>query len=403
MKRQLTFVLLGVVAAVFVRAGGSAFPAAIADESIVQVSEDPFTNPTSQHRTEVEPDTFAFGATWVSAFQVGLSFAAGSSGIGFATSSDHGHSFVQGVLPGVTTFNEPPGSYDFAADASVAFDRLHQVWLISYLAIHASPTGTISIADVLVSRSRDAVHWDLPVLVATQNVFLDKNWTVCDNSPRSPFFGTCYTEFNVDRTSRADSPVMVSASRDGGLSWGAPQTAGNGNAGQPLVQPSGRVVMPFRGLCGGLVQVQVCAVSSDDGGMSWSEPVVISSNIFHPTMPALRTPPLPSAAIDREGRIYVVWKDCRFEPFCDPAHRASSTNDLVFSTSDDGVSWSEMRRIPLEPVNSNIDHFLPGIGADPVSAGDEARLALAYYFLKQPADCTNPADCPCSNPAKCEL
>src|SRR5262245_22303098 len=31
-------------------------------------------------------------------------------------------------------------------------------------------------------------------------------------------------------------------------------------------------------------------------------------------------------------------------------------------------TWSEVRRIPLDPVNSNIDHFLPGIGADPVSA-----------------------------------
>jgi len=401
MRYQLTFVPFAIVAAVLVAAGSSPSPSAIADESIVQVSDDPFTNPTSQHRTEVEPDTFAFGSTWVSAFQVGRSFAIGSSGIGFATSSDRGRSFVQGMLPGVTTFNEPPGPYDFASDASVAFDRYHQVWLISYIAVRLSPTGGIGVVDVLVSRSHDAVHWDLPVPVATLSASLDKSWTVCDNSPPSPFFGTCYTEFT--NKSLKDLPLLVSTSSDGGLSWGAPQTAGNGNAGQPLVQPSGRVVMPFNGLCGGFVQV--CAVSSDDGGMSWSEPVVISSPgfIFHPTAPVLRTPPLPSAAIDREGRIYVVWKDCRFEPFCDPAHRVSSTDDLVFSTSDDGVSWSEVRRIPLDPVNSNIDHFLPGIGADPVSAGDKARLALTYYFLKQPADCTNPADCPCSNPAKCEL
>src|SRR4030095_13133160 len=233
--------------------------------------------------------------------------------------------------------------------------------------VHLSPTGAIGVVDVLVSRSRDAVHWDLPVLVATQNAFLDKSWTVCDNSPLSPFFGTCYTEFS---NNSQGGVLLVSTSSDGGLTWGAPQPAGNGSAGQPLVHPGGRVVMPFRGLCGGLVQIQVCAVSSDDGGMSWSEPVVISSSIFHPTMPVLRTPPLPSAAIDREGRIYVVWKDCRFEPLCDPAHRVSSINDLVFSTSDDGVSWSEVRRIPLDAGNRHIDHFLPGIRVDPVSARD---------------------------------
>ena len=24
----------------------------------------------------------------------------------------------------------------------------------------------------------------------------DKNWTVCDNSPSSPFYGHCYTQFD---------------------------------------------------------------------------------------------------------------------------------------------------------------------------------------------------------------
>src|SRR6516225_9541442 len=170
--------------------GGNVMPGP-AGEPIVQVSDDPFTNPTSQHRTEVEPDTFAFGSTWVTAFQAGLSFASGSSGIGFATSTDQGHSFADGVLPGITGFNEPAGSYDFAADSSVAFDRRDHVWLVSYLAIHESPTGGIGLTDVLVSRSADGVHWDLPVPVAMLNTSLDKDWTVCDNSPPSPFYGNC--------------------------------------------------------------------------------------------------------------------------------------------------------------------------------------------------------------------
>src|SRR5438034_5304672 len=38
---------------------------------LVKLSSDPFTNASSQHATEVEPDTFAFGPTIVSAFQVG--------------------------------------------------------------------------------------------------------------------------------------------------------------------------------------------------------------------------------------------------------------------------------------------------------------------------------------------
>jgi hypothetical protein len=336
--------------------------ASAANEPVIQVSEDAFTNATSQHRTEVEPDTFAFGSTWVSAFQAGRFVSEGASGIGFATSSDQGQSFVQGFLPEVTTFSDPPGPYDRATDPSVAFDARHQVWLISYIAIHAGGSR-----DVLVSRSGDGVQWDPPVAVARLNAVLDKDWMVCDNSPDSRFAGNCYAEFDV-LPSRAE---QVTTSTDGGLTWGAPLTAAFGTGGQPLVQPNGRVVVPFRGLCAGAVQM--CAYSSDDGGGTWKAPVVISTAPFHPTVPVLRSPPLPSGAVDGAGRIYVVWKDCRFEAGC-------AANDIVLSTSDDGTSWRPVGRIPLDPAGANVDHFIPGIGVDPGSANGQARLALTFYF-----------------------
>jgi hypothetical protein len=346
-------------------------------EGIIQISDDPFTNASSQHRTEVEPDTYAFGSTWVSAFMAGKFSDAGASGIGFATSSDHGHTFVNGFLPGTTTFSDPPGAYDRVSDPAVAFDLRHHVWLISYLA-HGSTPGGAAIVDVLVSRSPDAVHWDLPVPVAALGSRLDKSWTVCDNSPPSPFFGHCYAEFDIPSQ---DFSMRVTRSTDGGLTWDEPQTVTGGDGGQPVVQPGGRVVVAFVGRCGG-TRVQNCALSSDDGGTSWSAPVAISARMFHPTAPLIVTPPLPSAAVDRDGRIYVVWKDCRFEVGCPAA-----ANDLLLSTSDDGASWSPARRIPLDPIGSNVDHFLPGIGVDPASAGDKARLALTYYFLPV-ANCT---------------
>jgi hypothetical protein len=45
--------------------------AVYANVALTLVSTDPFTNPNSQHRTEVEPDTFTFGSTIVSVFQTG--------------------------------------------------------------------------------------------------------------------------------------------------------------------------------------------------------------------------------------------------------------------------------------------------------------------------------------------
>src|SRR5437867_4015303 len=75
---------------------------AFASLPIVQLSTDPYTNSTSQHQTEVEPDTFSFGTTIVSAFQVGRFTNGGSSNIGFATSTTGGSSWTAGFLPGIT-------------------------------------------------------------------------------------------------------------------------------------------------------------------------------------------------------------------------------------------------------------------------------------------------------------
>ena len=44
--------------------------AAYANVSLTQVSSDPFTNSTSYHMTQVEPDSFAFGQTIVAPYSV---------------------------------------------------------------------------------------------------------------------------------------------------------------------------------------------------------------------------------------------------------------------------------------------------------------------------------------------
>src|SRR5437660_808913 len=104
--------LLALVAAFVMASVATAFASS---EHIVKISDDPFTNPQSQHRSEVEPDTFSFGRTVVSAFQVGRIFDGGASDIGFSTSRDGGEHWVRGFLPGVTIFTKPAGVYDRAS------------------------------------------------------------------------------------------------------------------------------------------------------------------------------------------------------------------------------------------------------------------------------------------------
>jgi BNR repeat-like domain len=362
---------------------------AFATVTLQQISADPFTNPPTssnpnglydQHKTEVEPDTFAFGSTLVSTFQVGRVFNGGASDIGFATSTDGGSTFTSGLLPGTTSFSTPTGIYARVSDASVAFDAAANggkgVWIISFLGLF--PNGSSSV-DVLVSRSTDGLTWSNPIVVNNDGHSNDKNWTVCDNTASSPFYGFCYTEF--DDNSLGDL-IQMSTSHDGGLTWGAGQSTANnahGIGGQPLVQPNGTVIVPINGFAGR--NFLVVAFTSTDGGASWSKTNIVARVGFHHAAGGIRDSiPLPSAEMDASGKVYVVWQDCHFEPTC-------NASDLILSTSTDGKSWSKLTRIPLDPRGSGVDHFIPGLAVDRSTSGSSAKLAITFYFYPN-ANCT---------------
>jgi hypothetical protein len=353
-----------------------------ANLALRQLSSDPYTNPKSQHRTELEPDTLAFGSTIVSAFQVGRFFNGGASNIGFATSNNGGRSWVSGFLPGTTGDATPANpKYERASDPSVAFDAKDNVWLISYLLIPPTPlNGSPAFVDLFVSRSTDGgLSWGQPVVVNASGQFNDKNWTVCDDSASSPFYGNCYTEF--DNNTLGDL-VLMSTSSDGGQTWGSALTTANklhGIGGQPLVQPSGKVIVPINGFSA--VNFFIDAFTSDNGGASWGPAIRIAPVKFrHPAGNIRASIPLPTAEIDASGRVYVVWSDCRFEDHC-------SASDMVMSTSSDGLVWSRVKRIPADPLGRGVDHFIPGLAVDRSSSDATARLVLTFYDYPN-ANCT---------------
>src|SRR5215471_4327877 len=87
--------------------GAAVAPVAVS-AAILQISTDPFTqltcrgSSTTNHQTEVEPDTFSNGSTIVAAFQVGRIYDGGACAIGFAISTNNGASWTSGLLPGIT-------------------------------------------------------------------------------------------------------------------------------------------------------------------------------------------------------------------------------------------------------------------------------------------------------------
>ena len=343
--------------------------------TLVKISTDKFTNSDSVHRTEVEPDFFSWGNTIVGTFHVARvpgSIGWGSADVGWSTSTDGGKTWTYGILPALTD-KYKNGPYGWAADPSVAYDAKHGEWLISTLPLlHQENSGTIG--DVAVSRSTDGIHWGKPVIV--DNTHLDdKNWTTCDNTPTSPYYGNCYTEWDQ---AYGTGEVLMSTSHDGGLTWSAGIPSADhatGLGAEPVVQPNGTVIVPFNG--GG-----VDVFRSTNGGKSWSTTVTAASFITHQDAGDIRTGfDLPGATIDGAGRVYVVWSDCRFRSGC-------SSNDVVMSSSADGKTWSAVTRIPIDPTKGTVDHFLPGIGGDPATSGSSAHLTIVYYYYPVSA-CNN--------------
>jgi hypothetical protein len=162
----------------------------------------------------------------------------------------------------------------------------------------------------------------------------------------------------------------MSTSTDGGLTWGPDRTpAGNpsGLGGQPVVQPDGHVVVPYDSGAG------IRSFRSIDGGASWLASTLVAAVSEHNVAGNLRTSALPSAEVDGAGKVYVTWQDCRFRSGC-------AANDIVMTTSTDGVAWSAVTRIPIDAVTSGADHFIPGIAVDRSTSGGSAHLALGYYY-----------------------
>ncbi len=115
---------------------------------------------------------------------------------------------------------------------------------------------------------------------------------------------------------------------------------------------------------------------STDGGATFA-PSVHVADLTSATVPGMRAPPLPSAEVAADGRLFVAWHDCRLDPLC-------AQDRIVVTSSPDGQTWSPPT--PVAPAGRTVTQFVPGLGVDPATG----QLAVVYYTL---TDC-NAADCP---------
>lgn len=328
-----------------------------------RISSDPYRGGGALHATQAEPDSFAWGTTVVAAFQVARYALGGAQNIGFAFSRDSGRTWRSGLLPSLTVASRPRGQFPSASDPSVAYDAAHGLWLIATLGISANDSA------VLVSSSRDGAHWNAPIAAMRKpndpdGIVLDKEWIACDNGVASPFHGHCYLSYSDLERVR----LVTQTSVDGAQTWSpavsSPDGAGRRGikgrfapAPQPVALPNGTLLVP-------LYDDELSVVRSTDGGASFSPAIRIAPSLFSISA-SLRAGPFPSAEVGADGTVMMAWSDCAARPRC-------AGNDLVFSKSADGLTWTPPRTIPLGPGN----HVIDGLAADPMRPG---RVAVAYY------------------------
>jgi len=321
-----------------------------------RLSLDPYTNADSQHESAVEPDSASFGNTVVAVYQLGRRAAGAAANIGTAVSRNDGRTWTRSTLPGTTVNATPPGPEVGASDPVVAYDAAHDVWLAGTLTVEKS------FSHIEVAHATDGEHWSAPVQAAGGPV-LDKEWLTCDNGAASPFRGRCYLEYSDDQANTTVSQY----STDGGVTWSTPVRAAGILVGtQPVIKPNGTLVVvagDYRdeeGLSG-----TMAALRSTDGGTTFSRFSI--SDLQASDNTPMRAISLPSVAADSNGTLYASWSDCRFRTAC-------AANDLVLSTSTDGMTWTAPARI-----TTGNSAFIPGLAADPLHPGALAVVYAHYY------------------------
>jgi hypothetical protein len=366
----------------------------------------PVDETVPQPDTQIEPSIAVNPAdpdNAVTVFQEDRVAGGGDADNAYATTFDGGRTWIAGHFPKLTRL--VGGPFDRASDAVVTFgaDPANPGKYLVY-ANHlvfddgTSPSGDTKQSGMAVNVSRDGGRtWSDPVFLEQDGIagLNDKNWIVVDNGTGSGHHtGRVYVVW--DRVA-----PMVYTYCDSGCdqlaNWSnAPENngafyvfnPGPGIGSIPLVLGDGSLGILFEGDFGGTPAVEdpptdqpdvrppntqlMYAVAEAAGSVPFPLPLTFTQAAVGVASDQTtccaeqRAGTLPAAAIDpKSGRIYAVWEDSRF--------RTDQLNDVVVTSSADGITWTPAARVNPGPTGDHVDRFDPS-----VDVGADGIVRVAY-------------------------
>lgn len=268
------------------------------------------------------------------------------------------------------------GRFQRASDPWVAYGPGGRAYYASLLFNETNPDN-----GVFVSASADGGKtWGPPVAVHLGGAaeFDDKEAVVVDTRADSPFRGRVYVGWDSVQNN-GDQILRVSWSDDGGQTFSPPAALNSRGANIgiiPLVGPGG-VVHAVWFHAEGLRDLSILSSRSEDGGATWSAPVRVTA-LRGASVPGLRTGGLPAAAVDpRTGRLYVAFQDdLGIDIFRSVGTAAAEDVDGILLTRSDD-GGSTWSAPELLSESTDASSFTPA-----VAVGPNGRVALSYYSLR---------------------
>ena len=304
-----------------------------------------------------------------------------SQGIGMGTSFDAGATWSSGTLPvsrcgGGNANNN--ADFERASDPWVTFSPNGVAYQLS-LAVNGATLEPGSSSAMLVSRSTDGGRsWANPLALIRDGAqfFNDKNAITADSTDSR------YVYAVWDRlTSDNRGPAVLARTTDGGLSWEPVRTifdpgVGNQTIGNVIaVLPDGTVINFFTLLrtVGSNLAGSFVVIRSTDKGVTWSQPITISSFLGIGTRDpetgaAIRDSGyLGQISVGPQGQLFVVWQDARF---------TNGVRDAIaFSrSSDGGLTWTLPTRVNSD---ASVQALVPAI-----SARADGTIGVTYFDMR---------------------